>query len=74
MLFRSKQRLTYQQESLTGKAKDSISGMLNHGHLYKTTLLELEEQFENKELATGKYLSTVFTFPNVGEDDLNALK
>ena len=68
------QRMTYLQESLTGDAKDAIGGMLNHGHLYKTALLELEEQFGNEELVAGKYLNTVFTFPKVAEDDVNALK
>lgn len=37
------QRMTYLQRALTGDAKKAVGGMLNHGHLYKAALTELEE-------------------------------
>ena len=52
------QRMTYLQRALTGNAKRAIGGMINHGHLYKAALTELEEQFGNEELVAGAYMKT----------------
>ena len=64
------QRMTHLQRALVGDAKRAIGGMLNHGHLYGTALLELEEQFGNEEAVAGAYLITLkslkTTSPNYG--------
>ena len=52
------QRMTYLQRALTGNAKRAIGGMLNHGHLYKAALTELEEQFGNEEFVAGAFMKT----------------
>ena len=66
------QRMTYLQRALVGNAKRSraIGGMLNHGHLYKAALTELEEQFGNEELVAGAFMKTVFDHPIVAEGDV----
>ena len=63
------QRMTYLQRALTGNAKRAIGGMLNHGHLYKAALTELEEQFGNEELVAGAFMKTVFDHSVVVEGD-----
>lgn len=45
------QRMTHLHRALVeDPAKRTIGGILNHGHLYRNALLELEEQFGNKQL------------------------
>ena len=68
------QRMTYLQRALTGNAKGAIGGMLNHGHLYKAALTELEEQFGNEELVAGAFMITVFHHPVVVEGDIPQLR
>ena len=63
------QRMTYLQRALVGNAKRAIRGMLNHGHLYKAALTELEEQFGNEELVAGAFMKTVLDHPIVAEGD-----
>ena len=48
--------------------------MLNHGHLYKAALTELEEQFGNKECVAGAFMKTVLDHPIVGEGDATQLR
>ena len=48
--------------------------MLNHGHLYKTALTELEEQFGNEELVAGPLMKTVLDHPIVAEGDITQLR
>ena len=48
-------QMTYLQRALSGNAKRTIGGMLNHGHLYKAALQEVEEQFGNEELVVAAY-------------------
>ena len=66
--------MTYLQRALTGNAKRAIGGMLNHGHLYKAALTELEEQFGNEELVAGAFMKTVFDHPVVVEGDIAQLR
>ena len=68
------QRMTYLQRAFTGNAKRAIGGMLNHGHLYKSALTELEEQFENEELVAGAFMKTVLDHPIVVEGDIAQLR
>jgi len=51
------QRMTYLQRALVGNAKRAIGGMLNHGHLYKAALTELEERFGNEEIVAGAFMN-----------------
>ena len=44
--------------------------MLNHGHLYKAALTELEEQFGNEERVAGAFMKTAFDHPIVAEGDV----
>ena len=66
--------MTYLQRALTGNAKKAIGGMLNHGHLYKAALTELEEQFGNEELVAGAFMKAVFDHPVVVEGDIAQLR
>ena len=68
------QRMTHLQRALVGDAKKAVGGMLNHGHLYRAALTELEEQFGNEEFVAGAYLKTVFDHPKIPEDDLTQLR
>ena len=68
------QRVTYLQRVLVGNTKKAIGGMLNHGHLYKAALTELEEQFGNEELVAGAFMKTVLDRPIVVEGDLTQLR
>ena len=68
------QRMTYLQRALVGNAKRAIGGMLNHGHLYKAALTELEEQFGNEELVAGAFMKTVLDHPIVAEGDVTQLR
>ena len=52
----------------------AIGGMLNHGHLYKVDLTELEEQFGNEELVAGAFMKTVLDHPIVVEGDITQLR
>jgi len=65
--------MTYLQRALAGNAKRAIGGMLNHGHLYKAALTELEEQFGNEEFVAGA-LKTVLDHPIVAEGDVTQLR
>ena len=62
--------MTYLQRALVGNAKKAIGGMLNHGHLYKAALTELEEQFGNEELVAGAFMRTVLDHPIVEGDTI----
>lgn len=66
--------MTYLQRALVGNAKKAIGGMLNHGHLYKAALTELEEQFRNEELVPGALMGTVLDHPIVVEGDTIQLR
>ena len=66
--------MTYLQRALVGNAKRAIGGMLNHGHLYKAALTELEEQFGNEELVAGAFMKTVLDHPIVAEGDVTQLR
>ena len=68
------QRMTYLQRALVGNAKRAIGGMLNHSHLYKAALTELEEQFGNEELVAGAFIKTVLDHPIVAEGDVTQLR
>jgi len=68
------QRMTHLQRTLDGDAKKLISGMLNHGHMYKTALTELEEHFGNEEAVARAYLRTIFDHPRVTDDNFLALR
>ena len=68
------QQMTYLQRALVGEVKRAIGGMLNHGHLYRNTLTELEEQFGKEEVIAGAYLRTIFDHSKVAEDDLSQLQ
>ncbi|KAL9975997.1 hypothetical protein ACROYT_G013226 [Oculina patagonica] len=68
------QRMTYLQRALTGDAKKAVGGMLNHGHLFKAALTELEEQFGNKEIVAGAFMKTVLDHPIVVEGDIAQLR
>ena len=68
------QRMTYLQRALVGNAKKAIGGMLNHGHLYKVALTELEKQFGNEELVAGIFMKTVLDHPIVAEGDVTQLR
>ena len=68
------QRMTYLQRALVGNAKKAIGGMLNHGHLYKAALTELEEQFGNEEIVAGAFMKTVLDHPIVIEGDTIQLR
>ena len=68
------QRMTYFQRALTGNAKKAIGGMLNHGHLYKAALTELEEQFGNEVLVAGAFMKTAFDHSVVVEGDVAQLR
>ena len=67
------QRMTYLQRALAGNAKKAIAGMLNHGHLCKAALTELEEQFGNEELVSGTFMKTVLDHLIVAEGDVTQL-
>ena len=64
MLLTNTQRMTYLQHALIRDAKRAIGGMLNHGNLYKNTLLELEEQFANEEIIAEAYLHNLQSPPS----------
>ena len=66
--------MTYLQRALTGNAKRAVGGMLNHGHLYKAALTELEEQFGNEELVAGAFMKTVLNHPIVVEGGIAQLR
>jgi len=68
------QRMTHLQSALTGDAKKAIGGMLNHGHLYKAALTELEAQFGSEEIVARAFMKTVFDHPKVPEGDLTQLR
>ena len=68
------QRMTYLQMALVGNAKSAIGGMLNHGHLYKAALTELEEQFGNEELVAGAFMKTILDDPIGAEGDVTQLR
>ena len=68
------QRMTYLQRALFGNAKRAIGGMLNHGHLYKAALTELEEQFGNEELVAGVFMKTVLDHPIAADGDVTQLR
>ena len=51
-------------------AKKAIRWILNHGHLYKAALTELEGQFGNEELVAGAFIKTVLDRPIVAEGDV----
>ena len=68
------QRMTYLQRALAGNVKKAIGGMLNHGHLYKAALTELEEQFGNEELVAGAFMKTVLDHPIVAKGDVTQLR
>ena len=65
--FTDTKRITYLERALVGNAKKAIAGMLNHGHLYKAALTELEEQFGNEELVTGAFMKTELDHPIVAD-------
>jgi len=44
--------------------KKATGGMLNHGHLYKAALTELEEQFGNEELVAEGEVTQLRSFYN----------
>ena len=48
--------------------------MLNHGHLYKVALTELEKQFGNEELVARIFMKTVLDHPIVAEGDVTQLR
>jgi len=66
--------MTYLQMALVGNAKKAIGGMLNHRHLYRAALTELEEQFGNEELVAGAFMKTVLDHPIVAEEDVTQLR
>ena len=68
------QRMTHLQRALDGNAKKAVGGMLSHGHLYKTALVELEEQFGNEEVVVRAYLKTVYDHPKIAEDNFTQLR
>ena len=53
------QTRTNLQRALAGGAKKTIGGMLNHDHLFKAALAELEEQFRNEVFVAGALVETV---------------
>ena len=59
--------MTYLQRALVGNAKQAIGGMLNHGHLYKAALTDLEGQFGNEEVVAVALMKTVLDHPIVVE-------
>ena len=65
--------MTYLQMALIGNAKSAIGGMLNHGHLYKAALTELEEQFGNEELVARGFMNTVLDHLIVAEGEVTQL-
>lgn len=68
------QRMTHLQRALTGDAKNAVGGMLNHGHLYRAALTELEEQFGNEETVAAAYLKTIYDHRAVPEDSFGLLR
>ena len=52
------QTRTTVQRALAGSAKETMGGMLNHDHLYKAALTELE-QFRNEVFVSGALVETV---------------
>ena len=62
--------MTYLLRALVGNAKRAIGGILNHDHLYKAALTELEEQFGNEELVAGVFIKTVLDHPIVADGDV----
>ena len=66
--------MTYLLGVLVGNAKRAIGGMLNHGHLFRAALTELEEQCRNEELVAGAFMKTVFDHPIVAEGDVTQLR
>ena len=51
------QTRTTVQRALAGSAKETMGGMLNHDHLYKAALTELE--FRNEVFVSGALVETV---------------
>ena len=68
------QRMTHLQRALTGDARNAVGGMLNHGHLYRAALTELEEQFGNEEIVAAAYLKTIYEHCTVPEDNFGQLR
>ena len=68
------QKMTRLQRALDGDAKKVIGGMLNHGHIYKTALSELEEHLGNEEVVARAYLRAIFAHPRISEDNFTSLR
>ena len=55
--------MIYLQRALSGNAKWAIGVILNHGHLCKAAIQELQELFENEKLVVAVFLSALFSHP-----------